>query len=187
MYDTYVVLPESPDAWKQEFIGSIENYGFPRTAALGGFRMYFVTKLKNHYSFKKRYLISNMGWCPTINVFQLLQYMLLYRLLTLDFFDTPPYLRIFQVDVSFSIKQLIQQKNMVKSPQLLMFLTVYSSWLLKFFSDTIQKRSILTKIKIYKSCHGWLLWYVEVEDSLQKNWHEKEKFDVLRHVMHNTT
>ena len=68
-----------------------------------------------------------------------------------------------------------------------MFLTVYSSWLLKFFSDTIQKRSILTKVKIYKSCHGWLLWHVEVEDSLQKNWHEKEKFDVLRHVMHNTT
>ena len=70
-----------------------------------------------------------------------------------------------------------------------MFLTVYSSWLLKFFSDTIQKRSILTKIKIYKSCHRWLLSYVErvVEDSLQKNWHEKEKFDVLRHVMHNTT
>ena len=61
MYDTYVVLPESPDAWKQEFIGSLENYGFPRTAAWGGFRVYFVTKLKNHYSFKKRYLISNMG------------------------------------------------------------------------------------------------------------------------------
>ena len=61
MYDTYVVLPESPDAWKQEFIGSLENYGFPRAAAWGGFRVYFVTKLKNHYSFKKRYLISNMG------------------------------------------------------------------------------------------------------------------------------
>ena len=64
MYDTYVVLPESADAWKQEFIGFIENYGFPCTAAWDGFHVYFGTKLKNHYLFKKRYSSSNNGLVP---------------------------------------------------------------------------------------------------------------------------
>ena len=61
MYDTYVVLPESAYAWKQEVIGFIENYEFSSIAAWDGFQVYSGTKLKKHYSFKKRYSISNMG------------------------------------------------------------------------------------------------------------------------------
>ena len=61
MYHTYVVLSESADAWKQEIIGFLENYLFPCAAAWNDLHVYFGTKLKNHYSLKKRYLISNMG------------------------------------------------------------------------------------------------------------------------------
>ena len=61
MYDTYVVLPESADEWKQEVIGFIGNDRFQCTVAWDGFHVYFGTKLKNQYSFKIRYSISNMG------------------------------------------------------------------------------------------------------------------------------
>ena len=57
MYDTYVVLTESADAWKQEVLGFIENYGFPCTTVWDSFHVYFGTKLKNDYSFKIRYLV----------------------------------------------------------------------------------------------------------------------------------
>ena len=59
IYDKYVVLPESDDAYKQKVIGFIENYEFPCTAVCDGFYKYFDTKLKKYYSFKKGYLISN--------------------------------------------------------------------------------------------------------------------------------
>ena len=61
MYDTYVKLPETDEEWKKEAIGFIENYGFPSIAAWDGFHVNIGSKLKNHFSFKKRYSISNMG------------------------------------------------------------------------------------------------------------------------------
>ena len=57
MYDTYVVLTESADAWNQEVLGFIENYGFQCTTVWDSFHVYFGTKLKNDYSFKIRYLV----------------------------------------------------------------------------------------------------------------------------------
>ena len=39
----------------------LDTYGFPCTAAWDGFHVYFGTKIKNHFSFKKWDSISNMG------------------------------------------------------------------------------------------------------------------------------
>ena len=61
MYDEYVFLPRNEEEWKEKVIGFLENYGFPCAAAWDGFHIYFGIKLKNHFSFKKRYSISNMG------------------------------------------------------------------------------------------------------------------------------
>ena len=53
-----------------------------------------------------------------------------------------------------------------------MFLTVYSSWLLKFFSDTIQKRSILTKLRstrvVTDGCYGMLKWRIHYKKTGMK-------------------
>ena len=60
-YYEYVKMPTGEEEWKQEAVGFIENSGFPCIAAWDGFHVYATTKLKNFYSFKKRYSISNMG------------------------------------------------------------------------------------------------------------------------------
>ena len=61
MYDQYVRLPETLEEWTKELSGFIENYEFPCIAAWGGFHVHFSNKLKNVFSFKKRYVANNFG------------------------------------------------------------------------------------------------------------------------------
>ena len=61
LFTEFVKMPNTEEEWRQEAIGFIENYGFPCIGAWDGFHVSVSTKLKNFYSFKKRYTISNMG------------------------------------------------------------------------------------------------------------------------------
>ena len=61
-YDRYVYLPRTDDEWEAELRGFLENYGFPCVGAWDGFHVQWTTKLKNHYSFKKKYTVNNMGF-----------------------------------------------------------------------------------------------------------------------------
>ena len=61
LYDEFVKLPTTEDEWQEELKGFIENYGFPCVAAWDGFHIYVSTRLKQFYSFKKRYTVTNMG------------------------------------------------------------------------------------------------------------------------------
>ena len=61
LYNENVYMPSSDKEWQTELRGFIENYEFPCVGAWDGFRIYTTTKLKQHYSFKKRYSVSNMG------------------------------------------------------------------------------------------------------------------------------
>ena len=45
----------------EELTGFIENYGFPCVGARDGFHVYLNSKLKNNFSFKKRYSRTNLG------------------------------------------------------------------------------------------------------------------------------
>jgi hypothetical protein len=62
LYDKYVHLPRNLDEWSQELRAFIENWEFPCVGAWDGFHIYINTKLKNFYSFKKRYSVTNMGF-----------------------------------------------------------------------------------------------------------------------------
>ena len=61
LYDRYVRMPETDDEWEAEVRGFLENYEFPCFGAWDGFHVYITTKLKNYYSFKKRYTMTNLG------------------------------------------------------------------------------------------------------------------------------
>ena len=61
MYDEYVHFPETEKDWEAEILGFIENYEFPCVGAWDGFHVYVSTKLKNYFSFKKRYTVTNLG------------------------------------------------------------------------------------------------------------------------------
>ena len=61
LYDHYVALPKTIEERKEELKGFIENYIFPFIGAWDGFHVDVATPLKNHYSFKHKYTISNMG------------------------------------------------------------------------------------------------------------------------------
>ena len=61
LFTEFVKIPNTKEERRQEASGFIENYGFPCIGAWDGFHVYVSTKLKNFYSFKKRYTISNMG------------------------------------------------------------------------------------------------------------------------------
>ena len=61
LYSRFVKLPATDEEWIAEATGFIENYAFPCVAAWDGFHVYLQTKLKNHYNFKNRYSITNMG------------------------------------------------------------------------------------------------------------------------------
>ena len=61
MYDEYVHLPSTEEEWEEILRGFIENYEFPCVAAWDGFHVEVSTNLKNYYSFKKRYTVTNMG------------------------------------------------------------------------------------------------------------------------------
>ena len=62
LYDKFVYLPRNIDEWSQELKNFLENWEFPCVGAWDGFHVYISTKLKNFYSFKKRYSVTNMGF-----------------------------------------------------------------------------------------------------------------------------
>ena len=61
LYNEYVYMPKTEDEWIKECNGFIENYEFPCVGAWDGFHVHVCTRLKNYYSFKKIYTITNMG------------------------------------------------------------------------------------------------------------------------------
>ena len=61
LFDEYVKMPSTEQEWINETKGFIENYEFPCIGAWDGFHVYVCSKLKNHYNFKHRCWISNMG------------------------------------------------------------------------------------------------------------------------------
>jgi hypothetical protein len=61
-YDQFVKLPVDSSEWKQELKNFLENWEFPSVGAWDGFHVYVSTKLKNYFSFKKRYSVSCMGF-----------------------------------------------------------------------------------------------------------------------------
>jgi hypothetical protein len=61
LYDEYVTLPSTEQEWEAELTAFLKDYGFPCVGAWDGFHVYISSNLKNFYSFKKRYSITNMG------------------------------------------------------------------------------------------------------------------------------
>ena len=62
LYDRYVYLPRNIDEWINELESFLEDWEFPCVGAWDGFHVYISTKLKNYFSFKKRYSVSSMGF-----------------------------------------------------------------------------------------------------------------------------
>ena len=62
LYDRYVHLPKSADEWKQELKNFLQDWEFPCVGAWDSSHVYVTTKLKNFYSFKKRYPVSSIGF-----------------------------------------------------------------------------------------------------------------------------
>ena len=60
LYEESVRLPATDDEWADELKGFMKNYGIPCIAAWGGFHVYLSTRLKQYFSFKKRYTVTNM-------------------------------------------------------------------------------------------------------------------------------
>ena len=60
LYDEYIKLPSSEEERVQECESFIENYEFPCMGTCDGFHVN-ITHLKNHYSFKIKYTVTNMG------------------------------------------------------------------------------------------------------------------------------
>lgn len=61
LYDRVVIMPQSRTEWKEELRGFLENWEFPCVGAWDGFHVYVSTHIKNYFSFKKRYSVTNMG------------------------------------------------------------------------------------------------------------------------------
>ena len=61
LYDRYVQMPKGIDEWTDELKNFLKNWQFPCVGAWDGFHVYVSTNLKNFYSFKKRYSITNMA------------------------------------------------------------------------------------------------------------------------------
>ena len=62
LYDDFVKLPQSEEEWKRRTLGFLENWAFPCVGAWDGFHVYINCHLKNFFSFKKRYSVTNMGF-----------------------------------------------------------------------------------------------------------------------------
>ena len=60
LHNKNVYIPSSDEEWQAKLRGFIENYEFSCVGAWDGFHIYTTTKLKQYYSFKKRYFVSNM-------------------------------------------------------------------------------------------------------------------------------
>ena len=67
LYDVFVKLPLTGEEWELELRGFIENYEFPCVGAWDGFHVYVSSKLKQSYSFEKRYTI--LHWLETTQEF----------------------------------------------------------------------------------------------------------------------
>ena len=61
LYDCYVALPKTIEEWKEELKEFIDNYSFLCIDAWYELQVHVATRLKNHYSFKHKNTISNMG------------------------------------------------------------------------------------------------------------------------------
>ena len=59
--DRYVGLPTTDEEWQSETCRFLENYKFPCVDASVGFHVYVNSQLKNCFSFKKRYSMTNPG------------------------------------------------------------------------------------------------------------------------------
>lgn len=62
LHERIVLLPRTSKEWSQELQGFLENWEFLYVGAWDSFCVYVSTTLKNFYSYKKRYSISNMGF-----------------------------------------------------------------------------------------------------------------------------
>lgn len=62
LYDRFIYLPKTIDEWTHELQGFLENWEFPCVGAWDGFHVYVSSRLKNFYSYKKRYSVTNMGF-----------------------------------------------------------------------------------------------------------------------------
>ena len=62
LYDRFVYLPRNATEWIQELESFLKDWEFPCVGAWDGFHVYISTKLKNYFSFKKRYSVSSMGF-----------------------------------------------------------------------------------------------------------------------------
>ena len=61
LYDCYVHLPTTDEEWQSEICGFLENYEFPCVGVWDGFHVYINSQLKNYFSLKKRYSMTNLG------------------------------------------------------------------------------------------------------------------------------
>ena len=61
LYDRYACLPTNDEEWQNEIRGFLENYEFPCVGAWDGFHVYINSQVKNYFSFKKRYSMTNLG------------------------------------------------------------------------------------------------------------------------------
>ena len=61
LYDRYVRLSTTGKEWQNEIRGFLENYEFPCVGAWDGFHVYINSQVKNYFSFKKRYSMTNLG------------------------------------------------------------------------------------------------------------------------------
>ena len=61
LFDDHIKMPSTEQEWINKIKGFIESYEFPCIGAWDGLHVYVCSKLKNHYNFKHRYSISNMG------------------------------------------------------------------------------------------------------------------------------
>ena len=60
LYDCYVRLPTTDEEWQNEIRGFLENFKFPCKGTWDGFHVYINSQLKNYFTFKKRYSITNV-------------------------------------------------------------------------------------------------------------------------------
>lgn len=61
LYDVYVTLPGSKEEWKAELTSFLQDWEFPCVGAWDGFHVYINCHLKNFFSFKKCYSVTNMA------------------------------------------------------------------------------------------------------------------------------
>ena len=61
LYDRFVCLPKDQHQWENELKRFLEDWEFPCVGALDGFHVYVSTHIKNYFSFKKRYSVTNMA------------------------------------------------------------------------------------------------------------------------------